>query len=291
MDLAKGAILLSKRISFGAGLCRHQRSLLPEAELAWRVFFIDQESADIINDWADKKTHGKIKEVVQFPFPPLMRVFVANAIYFKGKWAEPFDKGQTKLRPFHLPNGGSKQTPMMRQHRHFGYQETDDFQAVRLGYSGKDLDMILFLPKTNSSPQKLLAKLSAAFWQDDILPQFDDREGTLVFPKFKIKYGVRLNDSLEALGMKSAFTTGANFSAMSDEPLFISEAKQASFIEVNEEGTEATAVTGLGFSRIGPIPDPTKPFEMIVDRPFFFMIADERTQSILFMGIIFDPVN
>jgi serine protease inhibitor len=128
-----------------------------QAELAG-VNFNDPKSADIINDWADKKTHGKIKEVVQFPFPAFTKIIVANAIYFKGKWAEPFDKGQTKLRPFHLPNGGSKQTPMMRQHRHFSYQETDDFQAVRLGYSGKDLDMILVLPKTNSSPLKVLAE-------------------------------------------------------------------------------------------------------------------------------------
>jgi serine protease inhibitor len=261
-----------------------------QVELAG-VNFNDPKSADIINDWADKKTYGKIQHVFQFPFPPLTKVIVANAIYFKGKWVEPFDKGQTKLCPFYLPNDEQKQTPMMRQHRHFGYQETGDFQAVRLVYFGKGLDMILFLPKTNSSPQKLLAELGAVSWQDDICPQFDDREGTLVFPKFKLEYGVRLNDSLEALGMKSAFTTGANFSAMSDEPLIISEAKQASSIEVNEEGTEAAAVTGLGFSRIGPIPDPTKPFEMIVDRPFFFMIADERTQSILFMGIIFDPAN
>ena len=253
--------------------------------------FNDPKSADIINDWADKKTHGKIKEVVQFPFPAFTKIIVANAIYFKGKWAEPFDKGQTKLRPFHLPNGGSKQTPMMRQHRHFSYQETDDFQAVRLGYSGKDLDMILVLPKTNSSPLKVLAELSAASWQNDILPQFGDREGALIFPKFKLEYGVRLNDSLGALGMKSIFTAGANFSAMSDEPLFISEVKQKSFVEVNEEGTEATAITGIAMAEAGPIPVPQEPFEMIVDRPFFFMIADERTQSILFMGIIFDPVN
>ena len=261
-----------------------------QTELAG-VDFDNPKSTDIINDWADKKTHGKIPKVVDFPFPPLTKVFVANAIYFKGKWGEPFDKTQTKPRLFHLPNGESMQTPMMQQHRHFSYQETDSFQAVRLGYSGKDLAMVLFLPKTNSSPQTLLAELSASSWLDDISPQFGDREGTLVFPKFKLEYGVRLNDSLEALGMKSAFTTGANFSAMSDESLFISEATQASFIEVNEEGTEAAAVTGFSFPELGPIRVPPPPFEMIVDRPFFFMIVDGRTQSILFMGIISNPAN
>jgi serine protease inhibitor len=140
---------------------------------------------------------------------------------------------------------------------------------VRLGYSGRYLDMILFLPKTNSSPQQLLTELSAISWQDDISPQFGDREGTLVFPKFKFEYGVQLNDSLETLGMKSAFVMNANFSAMSDEPLFISEVKQKSFVEVNEKGTEATAVTGIAMAEAGPIPVPQEPFEMIVNRPFF----------------------
>ena len=255
------------------------------------VDFNKPKSADIINDWADTKTHGKIKGIVSFPFTPLPQVILANAIYFKGRWAEPFDKDQTKSRPFYLSNNESKQTSMMMQHRHFSYQETDGFQAVRLPYSGKNLNMILFLPKTNSSPRQLLADLSAVSWQDDISSQFEGREGTLAFPKFKLEYGVRLNNPLEAMGIKKAFSTEADFSAMSDKPLYISEAKQKSFIEVNEEGTEAAAVTGFGFTVLGAIHDPPKPFEMIVDRPFFFLITDERTHSILFMGIICDPVN
>jgi len=260
------------------------------AELAG-VDFESPKSAQIINNWAEEKTHGKIKDLFQFPFPPLTRVILANAIYFKGKWREPFDKGQTKPRPFHLPDGESKQTPMMQQHRHFSYRETDDFQAVRLGYSGKNLDMILFLPKTNSSPQKFLAELNAAFWQDDILPQFEDREGTLVFPKFKVNYDVELNQTLESLDINRVFDPHtADLSAMADEPLFVSEVKQKSFVEVNEEGTEAAAVTGVAVTAWA-MPVPQEPFEMVVDRPFFFVIADERTQSILFMGVIFDPSN
>ncbi|MEJ0090194.1 MAG: serpin family protein [Limisphaerales bacterium] len=255
------------------------------------VDFNKPKSADIINDWAGTKTHGKIKEIVSFPFSPAIRVILANAIYFKGRWAEPFDKGQTKSRPFYLSNNESKQTSMMMQHRHFSYQETKGFQAVRLAYSGKNLSMILFLPKTNSSPRQLLADLSAVSWQDDISSQFEGREGALVFPKFKLEYGVRLNNPLKALGIKKAFSTEADFSAMSDKPLHVSEAKQKSYIEVNEEGTEAAAVTGFGFTLLGAIHDPPKPFEMIVNHPFLFIIADEHTQSILFMGIVNDPIN
>ena len=261
-----------------------------QAELA-PVDFESPKSADIINDWAEKKTRGKIKDVVSFPFPPLTKVILANAIYFKGKWAEPFDKNETKPLAFHLPGGGEKQTPMMSQHRHFSYQETDDFQAVQMSYAGHRLEMILLLPKTNSSPQKLLAKLSGNSWQDDVLAQFEDREGTVVFPKFKLDYNVELNEPLENLGMRQVFSSAANFSAMSDEPLFISEARQKSFVEVNEEGTEAAAVTGVAFAMTGPEPAPQLPFEMIVDRPFFFVIADVQTQTILFMGIVFDPAN
>jgi serine protease inhibitor len=289
LNLANG-IWYQKEFHLKPGFISHDKYFF-EAELAG-VDFGSPKSAQTINDWAEKKTHGKIKDLFQFPFPPLTRVILANAIYFKGKWREPFDKDQTKPRPFHLPDSESKQTPMMQQHRHFSYRETDDFQAVRLGYSGRYLDMILFLPKTNSSPQKLLAELSAASWQDDILPQFEDREGTLVFPKFKVNYDVELNQPLESLGMKRVFDPhAADFSAMADEPLFVSEVKQKSFVEVNEEGTEAAAVTGISVTAMGAMPVPQPPFEMVVDRPFFFVIADERTQSILFMGVIFDPAN
>lgn len=255
------------------------------------VDFAKPESAQTINDWADTSTRGKIKDVVKWPFDPLTRVILANAIYFKGKWKDPFDKSQTKPRMFRLPNGESKQAPMMWQHRHFGYQENDDFQAVRLGYAGRHLEMIVFLPKTNSNPKNILTKLSTGSWQDDILSQFADREGTLVFPKFELKYEVQLKDLLKALGMKSAFAMDANFSAMADEPLFVSEVKQKSFVEVNEEGTVAAAVTGVHMTAIGVTRALEKPFEMIVDRPFFFVIEDDKTQSILFMGVIHDPAG
>src|ERR1017187_6494149 len=138
-----------------------------------------------------------------------------------------------------------KQTPMMWQSRKFAYQEGEGFQAVQLSYSGDRLQMYLFLPATNSSLQKLLADFDGKNWHDEILPQFANRKGTLAFPSFKINYDVKLNEPLEDLGMKRAFDFhDADFSAMADEPLFVGEVKQKSFVEVNEEGTEAAAVTG-----------------------------------------------
>lgn len=253
--------------------------------------FTKPESAQTINDWADKSTRGKIKEVVQWPFDPLTRVILANAIYFKGKWDRPFDKKATKDHAFNvLPGGTPKQVPMMWQQADFSYQEGDGFQAVRLPYAGGRLQMYLFLPATNSSPTKLLADLNGETWSNKILPGFHDCKGTLALPRFKLDYDVLLNDPLKALGMKSAFTSDADFSAMADEPLFVSEVKQKSFVEVNEEGTEAAAVTTVTM-RAMAIMEPLKPFEMIVDRPFLFIIGDNRTQSILFMGVIYDPTG
>jgi len=253
------------------------------------VDFSKAKSADIINSWADKTTRGKIKQVVQYPFPPLTRVVLANAIYFKGKWVKPFDKNQTRPHVFHS-SSGDRQVPMMWQRGHFSYQTGDGYQAVRLAYAGGRLQMYLFLPATNSSPAKLLADLNGESWQNKILPRFMDHEGTLALPRFKLNYDVELNNPLEALGMRSAFTSAADFSAMADEPLFVSEVKQTSYVEVNEEGTEAAAVT-TGMMRATAVFQLLAPFEMIVDRPFFFVIGDSQTQSILFMGVVLNPAT
>jgi len=252
------------------------------------VDFGKPESAQTINGWAEKKTRGKIQDVVQFPFPPLTRVILANAIYFKGKWEHPFDTNQTRPHVFYLSGGGKEQAPTMWRRDHLFYQQGDDFQAVWLPYAGGRLRMDLFLPATNSSLQKILADLNSDNWRDKILPRFIDREGTLALPRFKLDYDVELNDPLEALGMKKAFTPAADFSAMADEPLYISAVKQKSFLDVNEEGTEAAAVTTVTM-RTTAIFRPLEPFEMTVDRPFLFVIEDSQTQSILFMGVVCDP--
>ena len=259
-----------------------------QADLAG-VDFTKPESAQAINHWADVRTHGKIKEVVQWPFDPDMRVILANAIYFKGKWDRSFDRQATKDHAFNvLPGGTPKRIPMMWQRGHFSYQAGSGFQAVRLPYAGGRLQMYLFLPATNSTPAKLLENFSGESWRDKILPQFRDREGMLALPRFKTEYEVVLNDPLKALGMKQAFAPNADFSAMASEPLFISEVKQKSFVDVNEEGTEAAAVTTVTMVS-SAMPRPGKLFEMIVDRPFLFVIADDQTTSILFMGLIYDP--
>lgn len=253
------------------------------------VDFGSPQSAQTINDWASNNTRGKIQQVVQWPFPPLTRLVLANAIYFKGKWEIPFDEKDTKPHVFHLAGGGEKQVPTMWQHGQFAYQEGDGFQAVRLPYTGRRLWMEIFLPTADSSLTNLLARFNTDLERTKMLYGFVRREGTLALPRFKLEYGAKLNDSLQALGMKRAFHD-ADFSGMSDEPLALSEVKQKSYIEVTEEGTEAAAVT-VGMMRATAILRPLKPFEMIVDRPFFFVIEDGQTRSILFMGAVYEPKN
>jgi len=251
--------------------------------------FANPHSVDIINAWANEKTHGKISRIADGMIDPVWtRLFLANAVYFKGKWSDPFDANDTKDRPFHLRGGGQKVIPMMTQTKTFTYRRGTGYQAVRLPYEGENLAMYVFLPDTNSSPENLLGIMNGDTWQRITKPGFSEKEGTLVLPKFKLEYGVELNQALQALGMKTAFDLDkADFSGIAPQ-LFISHARQKTFVEVKEEGTEAAAVTGIAVPLSSSMPPPN-PFEMIVDRPFLFLIEDNQTGTLLFMGVMFDP--
>jgi serine protease inhibitor len=252
--------------------------------------FQDPHSVDVINAWANEKTHGKISRIADGMIDPkYTQLFLANAVYFKGKWAEPFDAKDTKDWPFHLRGGSQKSVPMMTQTKTFTYRRGAGYQAVRLPYQGENLAMYVFLPDANSSPEKLLDIMNGDTWQRVTKPGFSEKEGTLVLPKFKLEYSVELKQPLQALGMKTAFDPlGANFSGIAPQ-LFISAARQKTFVEVKEEGTEAAAVTGIAMQAGGMMMPPPNPFQMIVDRPFLFLIEDSQTGTILFMGVMFDP--
>jgi serpin B len=253
--------------------------------------FVDPHSVDIINGWASDKTHGRISHLADGMISRDTRLFLANVVYFKGKWAEPFDAKDTKDRPFYLRGGGQKNLPMMTQTKTFTYRRGTGYQAVRLPYQGENLAMYVFLPDTNSSPEKLLDIMNGDTWQSVTKPGFSEKEGTVVLPKFKLEYNVELKEPLQALGMKTAFEPlGADFSGIAPQ-LFISAARQKTFVEVKEEGTEAAAVTGIGVATQGIAMPPPNPFKMIADRPFLFLIEDNQTGTILFMGVMFDPAT
>ena len=249
------------------------------AEIASLDFSSPQATATI-NEWIDTNTNGKIEKIVD-RIDPQTLIFLINAIYFKGNWQDEFDKVMTRPGTFHLPNGNSKQVQMMRREGEYLYFRGERFEATSLTYGDGRLGMYIFLPNPNSNLNKFLRDLTAENWEGWI-SQFQDRRQTMILPRFKLEYEVRLNDTLEALGLGIAFGGGADFSGMGPS-LFISEVRHKTFVEVNEEGTEAAAVTAVvGVKSVPSI--------FRVDRPFFFAIYDAETETILFMGTVTEPM-
>jgi len=246
--------------------------------------FMNPQAPSIINNWVSQKTQGKIERIVDRISPEQLLVLI-NAIYFKGNWETPFDKSQTANQTFSLPDGTSKQHPMMSQAGSYGYYETDKFQAVSLPYGEEGaLAMYIFLPDSNSNLATFLQQLTPENW-NQWMPflKFRRENGRIEIPRFKMEYEVELNSTLIALGMAGIFDISkADFSPMTDDNVAVDSVKHKTFVEVNEEGTEAAAVTSME-AYFCP------PFQMNVDRPFFCAIQDHTTGTILFMGTIVDP--
>lgn len=258
-----------------------------QAELA-EVDFNQPDAAKDINRWADGKTEGKVKEVVRFPFPPLTRLVLADAIYFKSEWVKPFQPKLTHPRAFHLPDGRTKPVPMMERQDYFIYQETREFQAVELPYEGH-FQMELFLPATNSNPQRLLAALAApGRWLKDVQSGFGHRDGAVILPKFKFAAAMQLKDALQAMGICRAFAADANFLDLAQERVFVSQVQQSSFISVDEAGTEAAAGASVQVTALAELASPIS-FVLLFDRPFVVVITDVPSNSILFLGVVSDP--
>ena len=249
------------------------------AEIA-SLDFNAPQATETINEWVNTNTNGKIEKIVDRISPQTL-LFLINAIYFKGNWQDEFDKSQTRPGIFHLSDGNEKRVEMMRREGEYPYFRGENFEATSLPYGDGRLGMYIFLPNRDSNLNKFLGNLNAGNWGDWI-SQFQDRRHDMMLPRFKLEYEVSLNDTLEALGMGIAFGSGADFSGMGPN-LFISEVKHKTFVEVNEEGTEAAAVTAVvGVKSV--------PSVFRVDRPFFFAIYDTETEIILFMGTVTEPM-
>jgi serine protease inhibitor len=248
--------------------------------------FKDAAASNIINNWIKENTNGKINKIVE-KIEPNQVLFLINAIYFKGNWSNEFNKSQTAQSPFYITPNRRKQHPMMSQEGDYRYYESEQFQAVSLPY-GKDgkLSFYIFLPKQNSNLKSFYQNLNVDDWEK-WMTQFNKQKGFIRLPRFKTDYEVTLNDALKSLGMEEAFSNKANFSGMGKN-FAISQVKHKTFVEVNEEGTEAAAATSVGIVATSLRQEP-EPFRMIVDRPFFCAIRDNETGSVLFMGSIIEP--
>jgi serpin B len=247
-------------------------------------------SADTINDWVSKNTKGKIPTIVDKPIDPEIVMYLINALYFYGTWTNEFDPTLTEMKPFTPSTGAKIQHLLMKQMRKdYLYQETSAFQALQLPYGkNKRLSMIIMLPKTTIA--SFLSQLTLSTW-NSWMKSYNEMEGTVILPKFKTEYKTSLKNSLSILGMTTAFSESADFSGMrKQKDLFISDVIHKTFIDVNEQGTEAAAVTKVAMSlgMAGPV---KKTFLMEVNKPFFFAITDIQSGEILFMGIITNPTK
>jgi serine protease inhibitor len=248
--------------------------------------FASPQAPKTINAWVSEKTKGKIEKIIE-RIPSDMVLYLINAVYFKGRWQTLFNKAKTAEDDFHLPDESTKQLPFMHQDGEYQYLKGNGFQAVRLPYGSGRYAMYVFLPDKRDGLQAFLKTLDANSWAA-WLPNFAKAKGHVALPRFKADYLQDLVKVLDKLGMGPAFGDGADFSGMAKAPLAISEVLHKAVVEVNEEGTEAAAVTSVGMRITSVRPEP-EPFKMIIDHPFFMAIADQETGTILFMGAIYEP--
>ncbi len=249
----------------------------------------DDAALATINGWVKQNTRGKIDKILdEISADDVM--YLINALYFKGTWTYRFEKAQTRTEDFTRLDGSKVQVPLMNQRAELPYLRGDGFQLVSLPYGNGRFSMVLALPDHGRTLSDFYARLTPASW-DGWMTQLKKQEVGVLLPRFKVEWEEKLNEPLKKMGMEIAFTGGlADFSEMSPagKELYISFVKQRTFVEVNEEGTEAAAVTVVGISRVCAGCGPEYPI-LRFDRPFFFAIQDHATGTLLFLGQITDP--
>ena len=242
-----------------------------------------------INAWVEEKTRDKIRNLLpDGSVSAMTRLLLVNAIYFKGDWLHAFDSENTAAAPFWVSPENSVPVQMMTlKGERFRYGENDCFQTLELPYEGKEVSMLLILPKAKDGLSHIENCFSSDQWEA-CTADMRKREVTVTLPRFKVESTfASLKRDLAALGLTDAFDAQrADFSGISLNPLFISDVVHKAFVEVNEEGTEAAAATGV-IIRTTSMPAPPKVFR--ADRPLLFLIRENTSGKTLFMGRLSDP--
>jgi len=251
-----------------------------------------EQARQTINGWVEDKTNDKIKNL--FPQGSLnqnSRLVLTNAIYFKGTWIKQFDKADTRDENFRVSTDQTIKVPMMvrtDEDAEFNYVETEDLQLLEMLYEGEDLSMLVLLPKNDdiTTIEESLTVENLFDWRN----QLREQRVNVFMPKFTFNTKYFLNENLKEMGMPSAFSeSAADFSGIDGtKNLFIQTVVHQAFVDVNEEGTEAVAVTGIG-SVLTSEPPPIPTFR--VDHPFIFIIQERETGNILFLGRVVDPTQ
>jgi serpin B len=249
-------------------------------------FIKDTEKSRItINDWVAEQTEDRVKDLI----PPgsvneMTRIVLTNAIYFNAAWLHPFKEENTKNDTFYRLDGSTVSVPMIKQTESMRYAEGDSYQAVELLYDGRELSMIILMPREGKFAEFEESLDSTVFQQ--VLDQLSTHQVTLTMPKFNYESSFGLKEALSALGMGIAFTEDADFSGMNGKrDLLIQDVLHKAFISVDEAGTEAAAATAV---IVGIVSMPELA-EMQINRPFIFLIHDNATGSLIFVGRVLDP--
>jgi serpin B len=245
-----------------------------------------------INNWAAQQTNNKIQNILPpGVVTPATELILTNAIYFKGQWETPFKTRASRLDTFHVSASRTVQTMFMNRTGSMSYYDGGSFQELELPYQGNDLAMVILLPKKADGLAALEHDLTAAAIEKWIGNLKSAEKVNLSLPRFTFTQQFELSQTLAAMGMAHAFGPAADFSAMTGKPAFnISAAIHKAFVDVNETGTEAAAVTAIGFEATAVrIENPPIPF--IADHPFLFLIRDTKSGSILFLGRIEEPAT
>ena len=248
--------------------------------------FADPQARVTINNWVNSNTNGLIESIVDQPIPSNVVMYLINAVYFKGAWRHPFDPEFTAPWEFQLENGSTTEVQMMNYGQGFlPYFENEMFQAIDLAYADSAFTMSVFLPKQGHTVDEVISQMNNANW--DLWTQsFVYQELFFQFPKFKMKYEESLVKVLTNMGMGLAFAPGlADFTGIADAALNIDEVRHKAVIEVNEEGSEAAAVTSVVIVETSV---PLIPM-MFVNKPFVFAIRDAQSNGILFIGKMMNP--
>jgi len=257
-----------------------------DARVSGLDFSQNEAAKDTMNNWVDENTNGKIEEIVDYVNPLEDVMFLINAIYFKGNWTYRFNEEDTKDGVFHLSGGGSKVCKMMQIESDFKYFADSLLQVIDIPYGNGNYSMVVILPSSGVNIDDLIAELTQEKWEE-WMSGFSKDTLTLLLPKFKLEYKIedKLEEVLTDMGMGIAFDDlGADFTGMYEPGgIFIDRIIHKTFLEVDEEGTEAAAATvvDMGYTSIG--------LTMYVNRPFIFAIRENHSGTILFMGKIVEP--
>lgn len=244
--------------------------------------FGSQSTVRDINGWCSDKTNKRIPSIID-EISPDMVMFLINALYFKAPWEYQFEKGSTYKNVFHAVSGDRK-VDFMHIKREFCCGEQDGVKYVILPYKSEEYQMIVCLPAKGADIPSFVSGITKEMFQKAV-DGADYTEVALSLPKFKVNTTLTMNDILRSMGVNKAFGGAADFSLMTNASVAVDEVKQKCFIEVNEEGSEAAAVTSIGVRLTSVGPD-VRPFIMNVDRPFVFAIFNTETKDILFAGQI-----